>query len=89
MPDNISDNIKGTIPSKGKTSIHIEQSINGSPNEEGEVDFVPDNFQKLVIKTRICGAPIPGALPICAVFIINSQIVPIFAWGFEASRDTG
>jgi exo-1,4-beta-D-glucosaminidase len=42
--------LKGTISRKGKTSIHIEQSINLSPNEDREVVFVSENHPELVVK---------------------------------------
>ena len=46
----VSGILKGIISRTGKTSIHVEQSINLKPNEEREVVFVPDNYQELVVK---------------------------------------
>ena len=42
----VSGILKGIISRKGKTTIHIEQSINLSPNEEREVVFAPENYQE-------------------------------------------
>jgi exo-1,4-beta-D-glucosaminidase len=42
--------VKGTISRKGKTSIHIKQTVNLSPNEGREVVFSPNSYKELVIK---------------------------------------
>ncbi len=42
--------LKGTISRKGKTSMHIEQSIKLSPNEERELVFDPNKYPELVVK---------------------------------------
>jgi exo-1,4-beta-D-glucosaminidase len=42
--------LKGTISRKGKTSIHIEQSVKLAPGEERELEFTPENFPELIVK---------------------------------------
>ncbi|MBN2175474.1 MAG: hypothetical protein JW731_15195 [Bacteroidales bacterium] len=42
--------LKGTISRKGKTSIHMEQSIKLFPNEDREIVFDPDKYPELTVK---------------------------------------
>jgi exo-1,4-beta-D-glucosaminidase len=46
----VSGILKGTISRKGKTSIHIEQSIKLAPGEELEVEFKPEKFPELIVR---------------------------------------
>jgi exo-1,4-beta-D-glucosaminidase len=69
----VSGILKGTISRKGKTTIHIEQSINLSPNEEREVVFAPDNFQELVVKNPDLWWPYTMGNP--ALYNLNLEFV--------------
>jgi exo-1,4-beta-D-glucosaminidase len=42
--------LKGTIFRKGKTSIHIEQSVKLAPGEEREFEFTTKKFPELIVK---------------------------------------
>jgi exo-1,4-beta-D-glucosaminidase len=42
--------LKGTISRKGKTSIHIEQTVKLSPGEERELEFTSEKFLQLIVK---------------------------------------
>ena len=46
----VSGILKGTISRKGKTSIHIEQSVKLAPGGVRELEFTPEEFQELILK---------------------------------------
>ncbi|HVO75015.1 MAG TPA: beta galactosidase jelly roll domain-containing protein, partial [Ignavibacteriaceae bacterium] len=65
--------LKGTISRKGKRSIHIEQSIKLSSNEEREIVFDPNEYPELVVKNPDLWWPYTMGTP--ALYNLNFEFV--------------